>query len=92
MSAGFIDSNILVYHLLQNHPDHSPRSSDLIAQLGEGLIRSACSSTVILETLFVLEKGYRIPRDAAYPPIRDIVSIPSIEFDSRDAILEVLEF
>lgn len=92
MNSGFIDSNILVYHLLQNHPDHSERSSDLISRLGQGHVRGACSSTAILETIYVLEKGYRVPRYAAYPHLRDIVSIPSIEFDSRDAILEALEF
>jgi hypothetical protein len=40
----------------------------------------------------VLEKGYRVPRPAAYPPLRDLVSIPSIEFGWRDANLEALGF
>lgn len=92
MNAFFLDTNVLVYHLLQNHVHYSPRSSRLIDRLCMGPDVAWCSSTVILETTFVLEKGFRVPRSDAYDPIREIVGIPAITFERRDAILDALEF
>lgn len=92
MTGAFLDTNILVYHLTQNHERYWRRSSALMDDLAAGLTTATCASTVILETIYVLEKGFRIPRAVAYPALRSIVNTPTIEFDFRGAILDALEY
>lgn len=90
MIRSFIDSNILVYYFTDNHPDHSPRCVALMDRLDRGEEAALCTSTVIMETAFVLERALRIPRHRIAPALRDFVSIPAISFDFRDIILEAI--
>jgi predicted nucleic acid-binding protein len=92
LTVGFLDTNVLVYHSLQNHPHHSPRCTALLLALAEGKYQAHCSSTVVLEAIYVLEKVYGVPRGDTYSTIHDLASIPSIQFDNRQAILDALEF
>ena len=92
MTACFLDTNVLVYHLMQNHADHAPRSSRLVDRLATGEDVAWCSSTVILETTFVLERGFRISRSDIHDPLRELVTLPAITFEHRGAILDALEF
>lgn len=90
MTHSFIDSNVLVYYFSDNHPDHSPRSAALINRLDRGEETALCTSTVIIETAFVLERTMRVPRHLVARALADFVSIPTITFDFRDTILEAI--
>jgi predicted nucleic acid-binding protein len=92
MTNAFIDTNILVYHLAQNHESFSPRSSALLDDLAAGRTTATCASTVIVETIYVLEKGFLVPRSNAHSALKSILSISAIEFDFRDALLAALDF
>lgn len=92
MTHVFLDTNILVYHLMQNHEVYSLRSSRLIDDLLAGKTTASCTSTVILETTYVLEKGFRVPRDVSHPALTEFVRIPTIRFDFRTPLLEALDF
>lgn len=72
----FIDTNILLRHVRQDHLDHSPRASEFIRRIERGEIRAWTADTVVFETVFTLEKLYRLPRAA----IRDNL-LPVLEFD-----------
>ncbi len=92
MSDGFLDSNILVYHLTHIPESYGVRCTALLLELAEGRIAASCSSTVILEAAFVMEKRFSVPRAEIAPKLRDIVKIEAIQFDHREAILAALEF
>ncbi len=89
--TAFIDSNILVYHLAGNHADHSPRSTALLDRLSRGDERAWCTSTVIMETAFVLERVIRVPRAHIAPALVDIVSLPTVEYDHRQSLLRAID-
>lgn len=90
MTSSFIDSNILVYYFADNHPDHSPRCTALMERLDRGEESAWCTSTVIMETAFVLERSLRIPRHLVARALADLVSLPAINFDFREIILEAI--
>lgn len=92
MTGVFIDTNILVYYLAQNHESFSSRSRILLDDLAAGRTTATCASTVIVETVCVLEKGFLVPRAAAYSALKSIVSMPAIAFDFREALLAALDF
>jgi predicted nucleic acid-binding protein len=90
VTPSFIDSNILVYYFTGNHPDYSPRCAALLDRLDRGEETAWCTSTVIMETAFVLERPLSIPRHLIAPALSDFVSIPAISFDFRDTILQAI--
>jgi predicted nucleic acid-binding protein len=59
MAPPFFDTNILLRHFLQDHPDHSPRATAFIQQIGQGERQVVLSDIVVFETVFVLERRYR---------------------------------
>lgn len=58
----FLDTNVLIRHLTQDHADHSPRSSRLIADVFAGIQIVHVSETMIFETVFTLSSMYKVPR------------------------------
>lgn len=92
MTAAFVDSNVLVYHLAVNHPDFSPRSTAFIMRLSAGETRALCTSTVIMEVSFVLERLMRIPRTNVANDLTEFVSLPAVEFDFRESLIRAIAF
>lgn len=60
--------------------------------MAAGRTTATCASTVVVETIYVLEKGFLVPRSDAHSALKSIVSITAIEFDVRDALLAALDF
>lgn len=87
-----LDSNILIYHLTQNHPDYGPRCSALMRNVRMRLQRVYCPSTAIMECTFVLNRQFNAPRKEIAPLLADIISLPYVECDSRQALLKSLAF
>lgn len=72
--AAFLDTNILLRHLLQDHEDQSPRATDYLGSIERGEVEVETSDIVVFETVYVLERSYRQPKTM----IRDIV-LPLLE-------------
>ncbi|MCA9834709.1 MAG: type II toxin-antitoxin system VapC family toxin [Thermomicrobiales bacterium] len=92
MNPAFLDTNIFVYHLTNNHPDHSPRCSALLAEVEAGALRAYTSVTAIDETLRVLTKAFGHDRAAAGEMFSLMLTPPDIQIDHRDAVLNAIEF
>lgn len=74
----FLDTNVLLRHLRQDHPDHSPRATAYLDRVERGEQRVRITETVVFETVFTLESFYRQPRPAireSLLPLIDLVGI-----------------
>jgi predicted nucleic acid-binding protein len=71
-----LDTNVVLRHLRQDHPDPSARASAYFARIERGEIEVRLVATVIFETVFTLERVYRQSR----PAIRDGV-LPLFELE-----------
>lgn len=65
----FVDANILLRHMLQDIPDQASRSSAYLQRVADGEILPRTADAVVLETVFTLERSYRVSR----PDIRENV-------------------
>ncbi len=74
MATPFLDTNVLLRHFLQDHADHSPRATVYLSRIERGEIRVRLLPTVVFETVFTLQRLYRVSRE----DIRDAV-LPLIE-------------
>lgn len=78
MALPLLDTNVVLRHLLQDHPDHSPRATALFARIGAGELNAHISSTVLTETVFTLERGYKLGKPAIHDAIRALLDEPNL--------------
>ena len=74
----FLDTNILLRHLLGNHPDHSPRATAYIDRIERGEIRVRTAITVVFEAVYVLERPLRRPKVLIREGVFGVIELPGI--------------
>jgi predicted nucleic acid-binding protein len=78
MALLFLDTNILLRHLLQDDPEQSPRASAFLNRIEEGSVKVRTSDTVIFETVFTLQKAYRQPKNAIGDALLPLIELQGI--------------
>lgn len=78
MAEQFIDANIFLRHLLQDHPDHSPRATAYLARIERGELRARTADTVLFEVVFTLQRSYRQPKALIRDVVLPLVDLPGI--------------
>jgi predicted nucleic acid-binding protein len=88
----FLDTNVLLRHLLQDHPTHSPAATRLMDQLESGSAKVLIVDSVIFETVCSLEKTYRIARPEIASGLLPIVELPAIELPGKSVYRQVFSY
>jgi predicted nucleic acid-binding protein len=84
-----LDTNVLLRHVLQDHPDHSPRATALFSSIEQGERAVRIADTVVFEAAFTLEKVYRVPREAIRDALQPILDLPSVVLPGKRLFAEV---
>lgn len=69
MALRFLNTNIILRHPTQDHDDLSPRATALVRRIESGTLTVRTSDTVVFETVFTLQRFYRVPQ----PEIRAVI-------------------
>ena len=85
----FLDTNVILRHLLNDVPEQSARARALLLRIEAGELRVRTAETVIFEIVFTLQRVYkRTPRE-----IRDvllpILELPAISLSGKSVVLYV---
>jgi predicted nucleic acid-binding protein len=91
MAPPFIDSNILLCHFHGEHPEHSPRSTALIARIERGEVEAQLSDMVLFETIFTLERSYKIPKAAIRDAILGLLALPGMMLQGKRRYVRIFE-
>jgi predicted nucleic acid-binding protein len=83
MALPFLDTNILLRHLRQDHPQHSPKATALLAQIEQRELRVRLSDIVIAETVFTLQRSYKVPKPAIAQVLLDIINLPALTVNNK---------
>lgn len=86
----FIDTNVLVYHLMQSDEDQSPRSSRLFSALRLGQVSAYLSSTVIFECIYVCQTTFDVPNAPLAEALIEILSFRGLGCDHLEALTDAL--
>jgi predicted nucleic acid-binding protein len=79
----FLDTNILLRHLLGDHPQQSPRATSLIAMIERGEQRVITSELVVFEAVFTLARTYKQPPDRIREALLAILELPGIQLPGK---------
>lgn len=78
MALQFLDTNVLLRHLLQDHPDHSPRATAYLARLERGELQARTSDVVVFEVVFTLQRRYGQPKASIRAMLLPLIELPGI--------------
>ena len=78
MPIPFLDTNILLRHLLADHPEHSPKATAFLARIEQGQQKVRTADTVIFETVFTLQRHYRIPKARIAETVLPLIELPGV--------------
>ncbi len=91
MPLPFLDTNILLRHLLQDHAEQSPRATALLARVEGSDLRVRTADTVIFETVFVLQRTYSVPRREIRDKLLPLIDLPAIELPGKRRMHKVFD-
>ena len=78
MAEPFLDTNILLRHLLQDDPEQSPKATAYLMRIEAGEIQVRTADTVIFETVFTLQRTYKAPREGIRDNLLPLIELPGI--------------
>jgi uncharacterized protein len=89
--AVFLDTNILLRHLLQDHPEHSRRATAFFGRVERGEIQARIIDTVIFEAVFTLERTYKQSKRHIRGILLPLVELPGILLSGKDRMRRVFD-
>lgn len=78
MAVPFLDTNVFIRHLTQDHPAHSPLATAYLARIERGEVQARTADTVVFEAVFTLQHSYRQPRDRIRDSLLPLLELPGI--------------
>lgn len=91
METVFLDTNILLRHVLGDHPEHSPRATAFLSRIEGGEIEARIADTVIFETVFTLQRQYKKPKVAIRQAILPLLELPGIILPGKRRFRKVFD-
>jgi predicted nucleic acid-binding protein len=85
MSRRFLDANIFLRHLLNDHPTRSAACLALVKAIEQGKVAAWTSDLVISEVVFVLgsTRFHHIPRDQIRDKLVPLIELPGIKLANK---------
>src|SRR5712692_7617583 len=87
----FLDTNILLRHFLGDVPEQATRATAYLSRIeqGESIVRTADS--VIMETVFTLQRQYHIPKAQIREWLLPIINLPGIHLPRKRRLAAVFD-
>ena len=83
MTLPFLDTNVLLRHLADDHIEHSPRSSVFLARIERGELSVRIADSVVFETVFTLQTHYKRTRNVIRSAVFPIIELPGIVLPAK---------
>lgn len=87
----FLDTNIILRHLLADDETKATRSKELLARLERGEAKARTSEVVVAEVVFVLERSYRVPKDEVREYLLPIIFFPGLMLPRKRVFLRAFD-
>ena len=89
MAIPFLDSNVFLRHLRQDDPILSPKATAIFQRIERGELVVRTADTVIFETVFTLQRGYKQERSAIAAALLPLIELPGIILPGKRAYRKV---
>ncbi len=86
MARPFLDSSVLLRHLLQDDPDESVRATAFLSRVEADEVRVRTAITVVFEVVFALEHVYHQPRATIREVFLPLLDMPGIILSGKQRL------
>jgi predicted nucleic acid-binding protein len=84
----FLDTNVILRHLLADVPEQSARARALLLQIEAGTLRVRTAETVVFEIVFTLQRVYKKSPQEIRDALLPILELPAISLPGKSIIRE----
>src|SRR3972149_11922196 len=91
MAVPFLDTNIFLRHLLQDHPEQSPRCTAYLARIEQGHVKARIAETVVFETVFPLQRQYGHTKAAIRDNLLPLLELPGIVLPGKRRLRQAFD-
>lgn len=91
MARPFLDSSVLLRHLLQDDPDESVRATAFLSRVEADEVRVRTAITVVFEVVFALEHVYHQPRATIREVFLPLLDMPGIILSGKQRLGSVFD-
>jgi len=90
-TAYLVDTNVLLRYLMNDHPEHSEAARKLVEEAGRGKVALHVPFIAVAETIFTLQRFYRVAREDIGREFLKVLSAPGIKVVGPGWVLEAVE-
>jgi predicted nucleic acid-binding protein len=91
MSASFLDTNILLRYFTRDDEQKAKQALDLLIRVERGEEKIITSSLVIFETVFTLQRFYKVPRESIKELVLSIVSLRGLHLPGKNVYYQAFD-
>ena len=91
MPAHFIDTNILLRYFTRDDEQKAQRALNLLMKIERGEEKVITSSLVIFETIFTLQRFYKVPRPRIKELILPIISLRGFQLPDKNIYYQAFD-
>lgn len=89
MAPAFLDTNILLRHLLLDNPEQSPHATTFLPRVENGEVEVHLADTVVFETVFTLQRRYKKSRAEIRTNLLPLLELPGMVLPGKRKFREV---
>ena len=86
-----IDTNVLVRFLVNDDPAQAQQARQLFSAAEQQRVIYFVPLLVVLESIWVLESAYQVGRNELIEAFSDLLLLPVLEFEQREAVQAMLQ-
>ncbi len=86
-----VDANVLIRFLMNDHPAHAAGALKLFSDAGAGSLQLVIPLVAITETIFTLQKFYKIDRQDVGRELLKLLTAPGVKLSVPSWILDAVE-
>lgn len=79
----FLDTNVLMRHFTNDDPVRAPQALALIERIERGEERVVTSMMIVFETVFLLERRYKVPKATVRELVWDVLSMRGVQLTGK---------
>lgn len=87
----FLDTNILLRYFTNDEEAKARRVLALLERVERNEERVATSLLVVSETVFTLERAYKVSKHRTSEMVRDVISLPGVQLPAKALCIAALE-
>lgn len=91
MAELFIDTNVFVRHLTQDHAEFSPKATAFFARIERGDLSARTADTAIFEAVFTLERSYRAAKATIREGLLSLIELPGLVVPGKQRLRRAFE-